>query len=93
MAHIRKLKVKNTFDIIGRGTVWVIDLTDNGISPYRNKWAKDGIKLSDGIDGYVMCEERFGEDIFEIRGIEAFALGEGAEHWQIGLLVKQLKSK
>ncbi len=45
MNTVKFLKIENTFNITGRGTVWVINMKKNGISEDKKDWKKDGIYL------------------------------------------------
>lgn len=82
---VHEVKIKSTHQILGRGTVWVIDLKENGFSPKRSEWKANGLVL-----GSFVYTPQHDDHIYQIMGIEAFAMHQEYEHGSVGLLLKQV---
>lgn len=67
---------ESKYEIKGRGTVFVVDLQANNVSPYRKEW-KNILGSDVAIDG----------EVYKVKGIEAFATAMDVPHSKVGLLV------
>ena len=77
---MKKLIVKDKFNIMGRGLVYCLSLQENGIGQLRKEFSKELMGKNVEIDNKT----------FLIKGIEAFATGEDYVHDSIGILVKEI---
>lgn len=74
------IKVRGRFELTGRGIVFTIDLEENNIPRLRKEFNRALMGKEVIIEGKN----------YLVKGIEAFATGEGYIHTTIGLLIKEL---
>lgn len=78
-----KLKSIDSYIVKGRGTVYTIDLVENGLPQTRAEWYPLLMRKVVQIDGKYHV----------VHGIESFMPGEPFKHKTIGLLVTMQASK
>lgn len=80
---VRRLIVDGKYEIRGRGTVYTLDLEVNGIGCLRKEFRETLMGQKVMID----------DQLYIVKGIEAFATFDNYVHKHIGILVKNISEK